>query len=95
MMKPLVAVLGLVSLVGCAARINTQGIDTPLAAQCKIMTYRFDQTMSHPSLDPEFGRNEGPLGALAKTISGISEADRRQDVFNACVAAGASYPRSP
>jgi hypothetical protein len=57
----------------------------PLAAQM-LPAYQGSQ-LSNAALDPSFGHNEGPFGALAKTIAGFSGGNQMRDAVQALVQA--------
>jgi hypothetical protein len=65
----------LATLASCAAPVNTRAADPQLAARCKLMAYKED-------------RGHFAWGLTAMLITEANADARRQDIYDACLAAG-------
>ena len=70
-------ILALVALAGCAAQIDTHGVDAQTAGRCKLMAHQED-------------RASISVGLIPMAIAASNANARRQDVYDSCVAAGGS-----
>jgi hypothetical protein len=72
-----VAIATLLALLlgACQAPLNTRGVDTQLAGRCKLMAYGEDRTHVAVGLIP-----------MIVTQSNVDQ--RRQEIYDSCVAAG-------
>lgn len=66
-----------VTITGCAAPINTQGVESRTAARCTLMAHQED-------------RSHVAFGLIPAMIVQHNADQRRQEIFDACVAAGGS-----
>ena len=78
----ILALLIPLTLVGCAAPINTRAADPTIAGRCKLLSYRED-------------RGHVSWGLIPMIINQANADARRQDMYDACVAAGGSREAPP
>ena len=69
-----IATLLALPLGACQALLNTRGVDTQLAGRCKLMAYGED-------------RSHFAVGLLSQAIVQSNVDQRRQDIYDSCVAA--------
>jgi hypothetical protein len=75
MPKALLVLPVLAALAGCAAPVDTRAADPQLAGRCKLMAYRED-------------RGHFAWGLSAMLITEANADARRQEIYDACLAAG-------
>jgi hypothetical protein len=68
-------VIALIALSGCAVPVDTRGAATQTAGRCKLMTY--GEERGHVS-----------FGLIPMAISAYNTNQRRQEIYDACLAAG-------
>jgi hypothetical protein len=71
-----------IALAGCASPLNSRGVSTDLAGRCKLMAHSEDRGGM-----PPFGYL-GTSGLIALSVAQSREDARRQEIYDACVAAG-------
>jgi hypothetical protein len=72
----------LLALAGCAAQIETRGVDQQLAGRCKLMAHQED-------------RGTVSFGLIPMAIAASNANARRQDVYDSCVAAAGGREAPP
>jgi hypothetical protein len=74
MAKCVLITVALLGLSGCAAPVDPRGADPQLAARCKLMAHSEDRTSIS-------------VGALAMAVNAYNADERRQGIYDSCVAA--------
>jgi hypothetical protein len=81
-MRKIELILGAIGLSACAAQIDTHGVNPQLAGRCKLMAHQED-------------RGHVSFGLIPMAIAAHNANERRQDVYDSCVAAAGSRELPP